>query len=67
MDTNDWWWKVCDFPIPDDEDVVFIKIPQHLQLDHLGNLIAFMVSAIYPNIERTHLDPNHFIEKAIVT
>ena len=60
--------QLCDLAVPDDQDATFIKIPCELQVQIIINCpIATIVSAIYPNIERAHLDPFYFKERAIVT
>ena len=44
-----------------------MKIPDGLQLDASNDPIATMVSAIYPGIELSALEPSYFRERAIVT
>jgi hypothetical protein len=58
---------ICDLPVLDDPDASFVKIPNELLLGTSGNLIASIVSAIYPHIEEPYLNMDYFKERAIVT
>ena len=59
--------QICDLAVSDDHDAAFIKIPCELQVEVIDSPIAAIVSAIYPDIERAHLDPFYFKDRAIVT
>jgi hypothetical protein len=59
--------QLCDLAVPNDHDAAYIKIPCELQVQIIDCLITTIVSAIYPDIERAHLDPFYFKERAIVT
>ncbi|KAJ6951656.1 hypothetical protein NC653_040948 [Populus alba x Populus x berolinensis] len=58
---------ICDLAVSDDHDASFIKIPSELQVQVTDSPIAAIVSAIYPDIEKAHLDPFYFKDRAIVT
>nr|XP_034897676.1 ATP-dependent DNA helicase pif1-like [Populus alba] len=59
--------QICDLAVSDDHDAAFIKIPCELQVEVIDSPIAAIVSTIYPDIERAHLDPFYFKDRAIVT
>jgi hypothetical protein len=59
--------QICDLPVSDDHDAAFIKIPSELQVQVIDSPIAAIVSAIYPDIEKSYLDPFYFKDRAIVT
>ena len=59
--------QICDLPVSDDHDAAFIKIPSELQVQVIDSPIVAIVSAIYPDIEKSYLDPFYFKDRAIVT
>jgi hypothetical protein len=59
--------QLCDLAVPDDQDATFIKIPCELQVQIIIDCpITAIVSAIYPDIEKAHLDPFSFKERQLL-
>ena len=59
--------QLCDMAVPDDHDATFIKIPCELQVQIIIDCpITAIVSAIYHDIERAHLDPFYFKERQLL-
>jgi hypothetical protein len=59
---------IVDFPLSDDHDECFVKIPDDLLLlDASSDPISLTVSYVYPGIDNTCLDPSYFKERAVVT